>query len=52
VDDEDGFEEQGHEQFTEEERDSYWDYKGTEPQSIAKDDSEENHDDAATEGEW
>jgi hypothetical protein len=49
--DEDGFEEQGHEQFTEEERDSYWDYKGAEPQSIAKDDSEENEDDAATEGE-
>jgi hypothetical protein len=48
---EDGLEEQGHEQFTEEERDSYWDYKGAEPQSIAKDDSEENDDDAATEGE-
>jgi hypothetical protein len=39
------------EEFTEEERDSYWDYKSVDSCSITKDDSGENDDDAATEGE-
>jgi hypothetical protein len=49
--DEDEFEEQGHEQFTEEERDKYWDYKSADSCSIAKEDSAEIEDDAATGGE-
>jgi hypothetical protein len=52
-DDEDGFgdevEEGDHEHFTEEERDSYWDYKGIDPQSITKDDSGQSEDDASSE---
>jgi hypothetical protein len=50
VDDEDEIEEQGHEQFTEEERDKYWDYKSVDSCSIAKEDSAEIEEDAASEG--
>jgi hypothetical protein len=49
--DEDEFEEQGHKQFTEEERDKYWDYKSVDSCSIAKEDSAEIEEDAASEGE-
>jgi hypothetical protein len=35
--------------ISQEERDSYWDYKGIDPQSITKDDSGQSEDDASSE---